>query len=181
MRRVIKALAYVGCGIVLSASVNGQTSGAGRQTAAATPALSDTGYVAMMVVHHGDGIKMAELAAKKAPNQQVRQLATRILTAQQTELKELHGLHATLPAEAGVDHSSMMKKMPMEHLEQSSGVAFDRMFLEMMTEHHQEAIKMSRGANLKVAAVQAFSRKTIAQQEKDVKEMQALRKKLGQP
>jgi uncharacterized protein (DUF305 family) len=54
---------------------------------AARHALSDSAYVDMMIVHHGDGITMAELAAKKASNQQVRQLATRIVTAQQAEMK----------------------------------------------------------------------------------------------
>ena len=141
--------------------------------------LTDGAYVHMMAMHHEEGIKMAQLASTKASNAEVKSLAARILAGQQKELKELQNLQTKVKADNPQEHAGMMKKMPMEHLEQMSGAAFDRMFLDMMSDHHRDAVKMSKEAKLDVAAVQDFARRTSQQQEKEVKEMQALRKQLG--
>lgn len=143
-------------------------------------AMGDGEFVAMMSMHHQDGIKMTQLASTKASNDQVKQLASKILEGQQKELAELEALKGKVKETGSMqDHAGMMKKMPMDHLEQASGAAFDRMFLEMMRDHHQEAIKMARESKLKMAEVQQFARRTSQNQQKEVKEIEQLRKQVG--
>ena len=143
-------------------------------------AMTDGPFVHMMSMHHQDGIKMAQLASTKASNAQVKQFASKVLEGQQKELKELETLMTKVKDDGSAkQHEGMMKKMPMDHLEQTSGAAFDRMFLEMMRDHHQEAIKMARDAKLSVPDVQQFARRTSQNQQKEVKEIEQLRKQVG--
>lgn len=144
-------------------------------------AMGDSAFVEMMAMHHEHGITMAQLASTRANSAQVKQLASKILEGQRKEVKELEALKSKIKAAEGSakEHEGMMKKMPMEHLEQSSGAAFDRMFLDMMKDHHQEAIKMARDAKLSVPDVQQFARRTSQNQQKEVKEIDQLRKQVG--
>ena len=138
---------------------------------------NDAEYVEMMAMHHDQGIQMAEIATRKAADAGVKQLATRIVDAQRKERKELDALRAKATGKPGPAHS--MKPMPMDHLDKSSGREFDRMFLSMMRDHHRDAVKMSREAKLTAASVKDFARRTVASQGKEIKEMDAMLKRIG--
>lgn len=141
--------------------------------------MSDAAYVRTMMMHHAEAIEMSRKAIDKASSTDVKRLAKRIVSAQEKDLKELESLKVALRDDGAGQDQMAMKKMPMEHLDQASGAAFDRMFLQMMIEHHQGAVKMSRGGGLRTAGVRRFARKTVRMQQPEIREMQGLLKKIG--
>lgn len=157
---------------------------------------NDAQYIDLMMMHHGMGIEMARIAADKAQRADVKALAAKIITVQEGEQKELDGYKTGLKPDAhgaagagGHDMASMpgmgdMKSMPemkkgrmdMGRLQKASGAEVDRLFLSSMTQHHQQAVKMSRQAmaKLKDTKVRAFAEKTIADQTREIGEIKKL-------
>lgn len=154
----------------------------GGMNAMPTPqGLSDGPYLEAMTMHHRDGIRMAELAADRTNNAQVRDLATNLVVVQQGELKELEHLAGT----AGMQHAGMTKDRgasakgtPIDDLSDASGTVFDRKFLDLMIKHYQKAVRMSRDADLKNTDLRQFARRSLEDQQNRTKEMQQLRKQI---
>lgn len=70
----------------------------------------------------------------------------------------------------------MMTSEQMQAMGQVSGPAFDRMFLEMMTEHHRGAVEMAQ-TELQNGAdpdALALARTTIDTRQSEISEMEAL-------
>ena len=147
--------------------------GSMSSTATAAPAGSpaagahnqaDVAFATGMIPHHRQAVTMAELALTKATNPTVKQLAGAIKAAQDPEIKTmsgwLQGWGQPVPAASGggmspmgsatTDSSGMggmsgmMTDAEMSQLSNASGVAFDRMWLQMMTKHHQGAVAMAQ-------------------------------------
>jgi uncharacterized protein (DUF305 family) len=121
---------------------------------------SDVFFAQNMIVHHRGAVEMARMVAGQASSQQVKDLAVRIETAQTPEINEMTGWLTAWhePLDSGqvmprMDDSAtlmdapgpmgMMTAQQMKSLEAAHGPAFDRMFLRLMTNHHQGAIDMS--------------------------------------
>lgn len=162
---------------------------------------ADVAFVQGMIPHHRQAVEMAELAASRSENPEVLDLAARIGGGQQPEIDTMVGMlrewGAEIPAEggmAGMDHggmgdmggdmggmghggmSGMMTPEQMQGLEQASGSAFDRMFLQMMIEHHRGATEMAQ-TELQDGAdpeAQALAQKIIDTQESEIAEMETL-------
>jgi uncharacterized protein (DUF305 family) len=122
---------------------------------------ADVSFTQEMIGHHQGAIAMARLAPSRASSQQVKDLASRIEAAQAPEINEMTSWLTTwgeppAPADSSMgsmNHSSgsmdsnamgMMTDEQMNQLGAATGTAFDRMFLQMMTVHHQGAIAMAR-------------------------------------
>ena len=155
---------------------------------------NDQHYVQMMLMHHEQGIKMAQTENDKGQRSEVKQLASKILTGQQQEKQELESFKSDTTSGTsgtsggGHDMAGMgqmdMKDMPemkkgddaISRLQNASGTEADRIFVASMIEHHQMAIQMSQQAKpkLKDAKVRAFADKTIANQRKEVAELKKL-------
>ena len=122
---------------------------------------ADVTFVQGMIPHHRGALTMAELADGRAEDPRVIDLASRIESAQEPEIETmtawLEEWGEPLPEETmsegsgGMDHGSGdmgsgmegMSEEDMVALEGASGAEFDRMFLEMMIEHHQGAVEMA--------------------------------------
>ncbi len=149
-------------------------------------------------VHHraGPGVAGQDLALKNAGSEKVTALAEKIKAAQDPEIKTMEGwltdwgqTESTSSDDmGGTDHGSdtksasgmsgmgMMSDQEMGDLETATGSEFDKMFLEMMVEHHKGAIEMamterSDGQN---ADAKALADKIITAQKGEITEMQAL-------
>jgi len=114
---------------------------------------ADVTFATDMISHHRQAIEMAELAKTRAQSQQVKDLAARIEQAQDPEIQTmadwLTAWGKPVPDDmGGMDMSGSMPGMmgteDMQMLQGMSGAGFDRMFLQMMIEHHQGAIEMAR-------------------------------------
>ncbi|MFI6781194.1 DUF305 domain-containing protein [Micromonospora sp. NPDC050276] len=109
----------------------------------------DVWFVRMMIPHHAQALAMAELAPDRAADPDVRAIAERIRASQGPEMGMMRGWLQTrgLPAEApGHDHGTMRGMQSPEAMRQlaaTRGADFDRLFVRMMTEHHQGAIEMA--------------------------------------
>lgn len=117
----------------------------------------DVWFVRMMIPHHQQALEMAALAESRAADPRVRAVADRIRAAQEPEIGLMRGWLAArgLPAEvAGHDHGTMrgmQSPEAMRRLAAARGADFDRLFVQMMTAHHQGAVTMATDL-LKVGA-----------------------------
>ncbi|MEV0222482.1 DUF305 domain-containing protein [Streptomyces sp. NPDC050704] len=119
---------------------------------------ADVSFATEMIQHHRQAVEMADLADSRASSQEVKDLATKIKGAQDPEIKTMSGWLKAWGEEVPADMSGMegmeghdMPSMPgmmssedMDKLDKASGAEFDKMFLEMMVDHHEGAIEMAR-------------------------------------
>jgi len=113
---------------------------------------ADVAFAQQMIPHHKQAIEMAKLAEDRASSDEVKELAAGIEAAQDPEIEQMTAWLESWGEEVpsggmeGMEHgdmSGMMNEGDMKMLEDSSGAEFDRMFLEMMVEHHEGAIEMA--------------------------------------
>ncbi|RKR92509.1 uncharacterized protein (DUF305 family) [Micromonospora pisi] len=112
----------------------------------------DAEYIRMMIPHHSQALQMTELVPDRASDPRLKVLAGRIKDTQGPEILrmrgwlESHGLDPDEDKRRGHDHGTMAGMQSPEaiaRLTAARGVEFDRLFIEMMTNHHQGAIDMS--------------------------------------
>lgn len=111
----------------------------------------DAWFLRMMIPHHTQALQMATLAADRAGNPQLKSLADRIKAGQAPEILRMRGWLEARDIDADAAHSqhetSMMAGMQtpeaMRDLASARGADFDRMFVAMMINHHEGAIKMA--------------------------------------
>lgn len=182
----VLALGVCACSTDGSVAGDRQTPGASSSSpmAGATDHVeADVVFASQMVPHHLQAVEMADLVPTRTKDAEVVELASRIRTAQQPEIDEMttwlaawhaspvqgheaeeHGSHGTMSADA------------MRELATLRDAAFDRQWLEMMIEHHEGALAMSREV---LAAgthegTRALATRMIAAQQREVTEMRAL-------
>ncbi|MER7441162.1 DUF305 domain-containing protein [Micromonospora avicenniae] len=109
----------------------------------------DVWFVRMMIPHHMQALEMSRLAPDRAADPTVRAIADRIRATQDPEIGLMRawlqnrGLSVDV---AGHDHGSMRGMQTPEAMRQlaaARGAEFDRLFVKMMTEHHEGAIEMA--------------------------------------
>ncbi|ANZ40001.1 hypothetical protein BBK82_32110 [Lentzea guizhouensis] len=109
---------------------------------------ADVTFARGMVPHHEQALEMARLVPDRSSDDQVRRLAQRIEEAQDPEITQmtawLEKWGEKPGAHAGHDMAGMMSQDDMTKLEKASGAEFDKMWLEMMVEHHEGAVEMAR-------------------------------------
>src|SRR6266568_2290094 len=109
---------------------------------------ADVTFLDMMYPHHAQAVEMAKLAPSRSQNPQLIALAANIEKAQAPEMTQfadlLHSFGKPAPSSM-MDHpmNGVMSQDQMTALQNSTGAAFDAMWLKMMTEHHQGAVAMS--------------------------------------
>ena len=158
-------------------------------TSAAAPAATfndaDVMFLQMMYPHHAQAVDMAKLVPTRSQNQQVKDLATAIEKAQAPEMQQMTTLLAGFgkPApSATMSHSmpGLMTPQQMTELTGLSGAAFDKMWLQMMVEHHQGAITMANdelknGTN---ADAKAMAQAIITAQQAEITTMNGMLAKM---
>ena len=155
---------------------------------------ADVAFAQGMIPHHEQAVEMAMMASDRASNPQVKQLASKIQAAQEPEIERLttwlRAWGEEVPSGAmggdmsGMDQGSggmtgMMSAGDMAKLEKASGAAFDRMFLQMMVEHHTGAVKMAQTevANGENADAKAMAEEIITTQRAEIDEMKQLQQR----
>lgn len=154
----VAGLALAGCASGADTAAPGATgSGSSSAVKQGTQNDADITFAQGMIPHHRQAVEMAELATGRSENPKVLDLSTRIGAAQGPEIETmtrwLQAWGAGVPAEGDLDGmggvkdggmGGMMTPEQMQGLEQATGAAFDRMFLEMMVEHHRSAVGMAQ-------------------------------------
>ena len=151
----------------------------------------DLHFIDMTIMHHQEGIEMAQLAATRAANARVKAFAEKTAVDQQRDVEELQAQrklwYAGRPLMDQAMMESMMKSMhpgmnmDMEEtrraLRAANGPAFDRLFLETMIHHHMMAIDMAKEATAKAehTELKEFARKAVTKQQNEITEMNKLK------
>lgn len=144
-------------------------------------------FLANMIAHHQGAVDMANLAQNNAKHQEVKDLATAILSAQTKEITNMTSWQKSwnYPASSGemmMDHSSMgmmdTNEGMMEALKGKTGDEFDKAFLSEMIKHHQSAIDMtSTGtSNAYHQEVKYLTKAIITAQTKEILQMRQWQK-----
>jgi uncharacterized protein (DUF305 family) len=161
------AVVVLGAALVLGACSSGMNMGSGTTTSADTPVIAtdadfnaaDVSFAQEMIVHHTQAIAMADVALERTQNPEIRQIATAIKAAQDPEIAQMSSwltlwgqplpdMNAGMTTDGmgAMTSGTMMAGPDMSMLQNTSGAAFDQMFLQMMITHHQEAIDMAKKA-----------------------------------
>jgi uncharacterized protein (DUF305 family) len=115
---------------------------------------ADVQFMQGMIGHHAQALEMTALVPSRTGSEDMRLLALRIEASQADEINmmqrwlEVRG--QTVPG-PHAHHAAGAKLMPgmltpdeMGRLAQAKGIAFDRLFLELMIKHHEGALIMVR-------------------------------------
>lgn len=193
------AVLLSGCGSTDEPAASTPTPGVSVTSSAASTQVEpkntdDVDFATGMIPHHGQAIEMADLALTQAKNAKVKGFAERVKAAQTPEIETLSGMLTgwgePVPAASGhsgsmpgMDHNDagMMSTKQMGDLEDAGGATFDRMWIDMMIDHHRGAVRMSQdevknGDNEKAKQLA----QTIADaQTKEIAELRSLRTELA--
>jgi uncharacterized protein (DUF305 family) len=197
---VLTAVAVTGCGgdtghETAAPAGNGSTTAptAGSSSAAAGTTAhnkADVTFAQSMILHHKQAIEMADMGETRAGNAEVKALAAKVKSTQQPEIEKmstwLGAWGEPMPSEAAGGHGmpgmsdsempGMMTDKDMASMKNAKGAAFDKMFLDMMIEHHQGAVTMAdaqqqQGQN---ADAKALAETIKADQSAEIKQMEDL-------
>ncbi|WP_280483975.1 DUF305 domain-containing protein [Nocardia farcinica] len=187
------ALVVAGCGNDDdSAPVHHSSTTTAVSTSAATGTApagtfndADVTFLQMMYPHHEQAVQMAELVPSRSQDQQVIDLAAGIKAAQQPEMTQIQSLLASAgkpdPAGGAMNHDmpGMMSPEQMSSLEAMSGPEFDKMWLQMMIDHHRGAVEMAQSEIASGTNSQAkqMAETIVATQQQEITQMETL---LGQ-
>ncbi|WP_051781908.1 MULTISPECIES: DUF305 domain-containing protein [unclassified Streptomyces] len=159
-----------------------------------SPNAADRTYVSHMIEHHRQALTMSALAPDRAAADGVKRLAERITAAQKPEIGAMEKWLARHPATttdtppapaapappaAGHDHGAMPGMATAQQLTElaaAGGAEFDRLFLKLMTAHHEGAVKMAgealAGGNN--VAVEEMATEVVATQSAEIHRMRAM-------
>jgi uncharacterized protein (DUF305 family) len=141
-------------------------------------------------------VEMAQMAKMDGTHAKVRSLAGRIITAQKAEISSLSKIAKRIGVKpAAMSDDGTMSDQAVADLEtlgvsmDDSGMTmdmhslhgakpFDREFIDMMIPHHQGAIRMARAELSKGqdASLRSIARRIVADQAKEIRQMNAWRK-----
>ncbi|WP_100865279.1 DUF305 domain-containing protein [Streptomyces sp. 3211.6] len=156
---------------------------AAKQRPDDSPNAADRSYVRRMIEHHRQALTMSALAPERASADGVKRLAERIAAAQGPEIGAMERWQARYPAPAGDpgghDHGAMpgmATEQQLRELTDARGADFDRLFLRLMTAHHEGALTMAgqalaQGNN---GAVEEMANEVVAVQSAEIHRMRAL-------
>ncbi|GLW05341.1 lipoprotein [Microtetraspora sp. NBRC 13810] len=136
-----------------------------EEAATAAPAqaanAADIRFMQDMIIHHRQALDMSVLAPSRAQSEPLKRLAARIQDVQGPEITmmstwlqqqsqpvpEHHAAHGNMPGMATPEQMAALKA--------ASGTAFDELYIQLMTAHHQGAIKMAeevlrKGSHIRV-------------------------------
>lgn len=153
---------------------------------------ADVMFVQMMLPHHEQAVAMSTtLLNKNGVNPEVTALAEQITAAQQPEIDTMKSwLTAWSQQEksdggmGGMDHGSgadgMATDAQLKEFQAADGAAGQKMYLEMMTAHHQGAITMAQNEIRDGKNPQAIqlAKDIVATQEQEITVMKDLVAKL---
>ncbi|MEU3624073.1 DUF305 domain-containing protein [Amycolatopsis coloradensis] len=157
------------------------------------PNEADVEYMTMMIPHHQQAKVMTDLVPGKTANEQIRAIAGRISVAQDGEVTMMktwladrgkpvpgdgheghggHHEHALMPG--------MATDAQLAELRAASGVAFEKLFLDLMIAHHTGALTMAEtqlGKGVETKA-QQMAQEVITGQSAEIERMKTMRSKL---
>ena len=110
---------------------------------------ADVAFVQGMIPHHVQALVMTGLVRERASSEALRSMALRMEISQQDEIvameRWLRERGEAVPDARAAEHMmmpGMLTHDQMQRLASAEGSAFDRLFLELMVQHHEGALMM---------------------------------------
>jgi uncharacterized protein (DUF305 family) len=143
--------------------------------------MNESMFAEMMIPHHQQAVDMSDLALKKSTNPSILDLAKRIKDGQSAEIIQMQSWLGSSESNSMMsDHSGhsmggMLTEEEFSKLESSSGVTFDKLFLEGMIMHHEGAIDMSKMIkDTPTQEINLFGINVIEVQSAEIREMKEI-------
>ncbi|WP_128374550.1 DUF305 domain-containing protein [Streptomyces cavernae] len=170
-------------------------SGSGKSSASASAESGKSGgfndadvmFAQMMIPHHQQALEMAKLADGRAADAGLKDIAGKIEQAQEPEIKTMTGWleswnkPTAMESMPGMDHGAggmegMMSDEDMDELKAMKGAEFDKMFAQMMIDHHNGAITMAKNEqkNGEYTDAVKMAGDIVSGQSAEVKELKAI-------
>ncbi|KAF5990716.1 DUF305 domain-containing protein [Streptomyces sp. WAC00263] len=138
--------------------MSGMDHGSSKSSATATATAkaadfndADVTFAQSMIPHHKQAVEMAQLADGRASDTEIKDIAAKIEKAQDPEIKTMTGWlqswgkPTAMGDMPGMDMGDgMMSDKDMKSLKAMKGTEFDKMFAQMMIDHHNGAISMAK-------------------------------------
>lgn len=155
----------------------------------------DEAYIADMLAHHEGAINMSEMVGAATERQALIKLAQSIMETQSQEYMQMltwqkewgyektiggHGTHGGEASDASSDMVTSMVVMT-DALMGLKGEEFDKYFLALMIEHHQQAVEMSKFADTNAShqEIKDIAKEVISAQEAEIAQMKQWQKEWG--
>lgn len=136
-------------------------------------------FAQMMIPHHQQALEMSSLAESRAVNKDVKRLAAEIAAEQAPEITMFEQWLEQAGASTMMDHDmgkdGMLSEEQMKQLEASTGLEFEKLFLEGMILHHKGAIDMAQMIqDSSNAEVKSLAKSIIDSQSSQITYMESL-------
>ncbi len=137
----------------------------------------DKAYLHEMTEHHQGALDMAELVSTRTAHPQLTEFAASIDKAQRSEIAQMNTWQHDWGYHEEHMHDGMSMHDHMDHmtnaLKDLEGDDFDKRFLELMIEHHQDAIDMSvsGSSNASRDELRKLTRDIVSAQTKEIAQM----------
>ena len=141
---------------------------------------ADIMFLQMMIPHHQQAIDISNLAMKSSTNKELLDLAKVIARDQAAEIIQMKVWLKEAGASEDMGHSmegmgGMLTVDELAALNAAKGAAFDKLWLEGMTDHHDGAIHMVQmiedASNMEI---KAFGAKVITDQSAQITQMKKM-------
>ena len=153
---------------------------------------ADAQFMQGMILHHAQALEMTALLPPRTGGAEMRMLGERIQVSQADEIKlmrswlEARGYGVPGPHahhSGGTLMPGMLTADEMNHLAETRGAAFDRLFLQLMIKHHEGALVMvkelfSTPGSAQESEVFAFASDVVADQRMEIQRMDRMLKEL---
>lgn len=161
--------------------------------------LADASFMQGMIAHHAQALAMTRLVRARTTAADVRTLAERIDRSQRDEIELMarwlvaRGQSVPDTTHLAAGHDDPAHRMPgmltpgqMQSLADARGPAFDRIFLELMIQHHEGALTMvqqllSRAGGGQDPEAYRFASDVDADQRAEIARMRSLLAARGSP
>lgn len=145
----------------------------------------DEAYLADMLAHHEGAVNMSEMIGPGTERKELRDFGFEIISTQSQEMIQMqqwqqewgydstYAGHASHGGDSGNEMAGHMMEMS-EALDGLTGPAFEKRFLELMIEHHQQAVDMSIYAeeNAKHQEIKDLAASIITTQNSEIEVME---------
>ncbi|MET7460861.1 DUF305 domain-containing protein [Nonomuraea sp. NPDC005501] len=189
-KRVVAVLAVLGVQLVAGCAAASQAQPAppAAMAGAATQdghAEADVSFSQEMITHHRLTIRLAELAPDRSDTAYVRDLAGKLVAAEQKDITQMtswlrswkaevpdesHAGHDMPGMESGTNMAGMVSADDLAALKKLSGPAFDRAWLKALADHLDAGVKMAEVAQAlgKHAPTVTLARRLVEEQREEV-------------
>ena len=171
------AFTLISTAIAFAHNPNGQADPMNASLEALKGAEFEQSFLQQMIQHHRSAIEMAKMVPDHTQRAELRQLAAKIISAQQDEIEQmtkwLTDLYKASPKEVANEKADKEMKMHMSMLTGKKDADFDKAFLEMMPKHHHVAVEMAEQAEKKAthSVLKEFAAKMAKDQQNEIKQM----------